>query len=392
MRIRLAIRAALPSVLALAAGCNSIEARNWNLGQVHDHDGEFKRVGALMSAWEYSVYAGISMVTGRRTKMRTPGVEVIDDPLGISVANLVHLSNFDPDDPRNAALQIEWFAFLAVQSPWKLDRERCVIELGRHGRRLGVSAPSAPPPEGEAAGVDEVVELVRRLMDAVEGLARSDASDPEPAAELEAACAAAREPSYDRAGALRVLRATTSLGRASVSSSRLEPLDRLNAHLQRICVERALAESLLDPEPLVRAAALRACVQTFGEGVLAEFLMMLCRSRVAFAETMLLSVFDLVAERGLPAVPETLGGRPFPEAQRERERLVWIDRLVQAAVHHPSGTVRISAMKALATATGAPSSLREDEWQLWWSEEGPRMEGALPGAGGGAPAGGGGAP
>jgi HEAT repeat protein len=108
----------------------------------------------------------------------------------------------------------------------------------------------------------------------------------------------------------------------------------------------------------VRAAAVGACVEAFGDSALAELLLQLDREPSVEVQC---AVLRAVARRGLPEPSAELKATAGDELEER-----WIQALLHQAFDHPSGTVRVAAMRALARVAGRDhGSLREEDWQAW---------------------------
>lgn len=387
--------AAIGVAFGLVSGsCRNVDAPVWNLRQLHDFDGSFKREGALLSTWEFNLRASLGPEGQRESFFADPPVELFEDPLGDSLENLLLLASYDRDDPIVGALQIEWFAFLAVESPWFLDRERCVVELGKHAKRLELSEDSVRQNlELPLATPDDLRAILTGLFDATDRVSRN----PGPGAteELIAACDAAREYQYDIDGSRRLLGQITStlrLGSRNLASTLgaltgggggvdedLEPLQELSFHLQRMTVQLALIEASRDPHPLVKAAAIEAIVRCFGVRQLATFVDLLTSTLVpgedgqlpaALAPEITLKILELVAEHGIPELPDEVQGVPVTERHRVEFEASALNTLIVHATTDPHSRIRVAAALALKTATGgALDTLREEEWYHWWWDQ-----------------------
>ena len=241
-----------------AGGCHVVEAKVSNLDQLHDEDGRHRYSAALEGDLEYFLrhrVAGLLTTTGAWIAAKEPST--VEDPAGECLANLLDLGDFPRQDPRIAGRQVEWFARLAVDDPYRLSRERCVLALGRAGAGLAAGVPVplartevASGPEALAEALTAVVRSFRELREASGAVRATRELD------LEAACAVVAELPLDLDGALRALRVATDLVRsAGLSDPDFEPVRALANDMQRVCIRRALASALLDEDPLVRAAA-----------------------------------------------------------------------------------------------------------------------------------------
>jgi hypothetical protein len=294
----------------------------------------------------------------------------VEAPEAHCLAELRDLAQYNTSTPRVAALQVSWFARLAVEDPWTLCRERAVLELGAHGKRLGLQRLDlAGLGDGEtAAGAPWVARVLARLVKwtradlAIGRTADAEGGFGEQRGELELACAEVKALPLDLAGARRLLRGTAHLvGSASAHGAARAPLEDVTRHLERTCVARALAQALADRAPQVRAAAIAASVEAVGPLILADFVAQLG----GFPEEVeRVRLFSLIEQHGLPL------SQDVSSARREARREGLLVLLVRRA-HDPldSGRTRAAAMGALGRlAPDGPRSLREEEWGHWLRE------------------------
>lgn len=385
---------ALMGFALLGSSCRNVDAPVWNLRQLHDFDGSFQRQGALLSTWEFNLRASLGPAGQREGFFSDPPLDYIEDPLGSALENLLILSSYDRDDPIIGALQIEWFSFLADKSPWFLERERCVIELGKHAKRLELSDGSVHQNlELPLATPDDLRDILTQLFEATDRVSR----DPGPGAteQLIAACDAAREFQYDLDGSRRLLGQITStlrLGSRNLASTLgalagggggvdadLEPLQELSFHLQRMTVQLALILAVVDPHPLVKAAAVESIVRCFGPSQLCNFLDLLGNSQIPREDGTLpppldpqftLKILALAAEYGIPELPDVVQGVSVTERHRIEFKATVLQALIVHATTDPSSRIRVAAALALKTATGgALDTLREEDWYHWWWDQ-----------------------
>ncbi len=353
------IQAALAA--ALAAGCHVVDAKAWNLKELHDDTGHHRYSGALESDMEFFFRHQVApsfAVGGARFEDKT--AIAIPDPATACLENLIGLEAFGDRDPHIAAMQVEWFARLAVSDPARLSRERAVHGLARAGARLSAGIPTALAKDQTPAGPEAVGEalagLVRASRPVLERGLRATAAQR---LDLDAACQVIEGMTLDVDGARRTLRAAADLSAAAGAGNlAAAPLSRLSEELQRRCVRQALAAALFDPEPLVRAAAVEAAVKSAGSRVLNEILVQLPHE---MSPEVLVRVMDVVRHVGLPDVAPA-DSNATPEQWREIRLTLIYDLL-----DRPESAVRVGAMRALARVSDAGiASLREEDWQSWW--------------------------
>ena len=354
------------AVLACSlAACNVPGARVHNLKELHEDTGRHALTAQILNGPEYYLRYGLADLFGSGlVKVREGEAQGIKNPLASCLTNASALARVESDDESVHADQVALFAWLAVDDPWHLTRETCVRALGPHGRRLEVEIQGAPP--SAPAGVPEVRDALARLVAAVRQ------SGPGSTDALSGACEAIEALELERNGALRLLRGSSALSEAfSGGDPRAERLGKTVRRLESICVREALLAGLKDEPPAdaggsypgwrnprVRAAAVGACVEAFGESALAELLLQLDREPSVEVQC---AVLRAVARRGLPEPSAELAAAAGDELQDR-----WIEALLTQAFDHPSGTVRVAAMRALARVAGrAHGSLREEDWQAW---------------------------
>ena len=349
----------------LASACSTVAPSIHNLRELHDGDGSLNRTGMLVGHLEYYLRYEVPLLL-RRGKPFEPGEpERIDDPSGRSFEELLELATGDPSNARTRRQQIEWFAFLAVDSPWKLDRERCVIELGKLGEFLELE-----PEEAAAGSQPATVEAVglglQRILAGANAI-HSQGFEVGPS-ELERGCAELRALRFDRRAALSALRGIGPIeDNLDRGDARYAALFELSEHVQRVLCQRALEEALRDPEALVITAAIRASTRVFGEQVLLQFTLQLLEGRAQFDDAILLELLTLLRERGLPDPPSA--DPALAELRRETFRFSALEFLVETSSEHPSGRVRLAAQRALAELSGQDFGPREELWMPWWLAE-----------------------
>jgi hypothetical protein len=140
------------------------------------------------------------------------------------------------------------------------------------------------------------------------------------------------------------------------------PLSALSLDLQRLCVRRALARAIDDPEPIVTAAALSSAARIGGRHAIDTVLFDRLRRWINDPNAppeVLISIADTLAASG-----------PLPEvaANGGRTRDEWLGALYALATRRPEEDVRVHAMMALSRLSGAGfASLHEEDWQEWWT-------------------------
>jgi hypothetical protein len=345
------------ALLALAASaCQVTESNIYNLAQLHENDSKHRYQAALESDIEYVLrhqVAGLFRGAGASLAQKSPSK--LEDPPADCLENLIELEHYTGTSARLRAQQIEWFARLSIEDPWKLSRERAVIGLGHVGVKIGAGMPARLGTDQHSAGPDELAPALEQLIDAVRQLRESRPGAAERLAEV---CDSIQKLEIDLDAGRRALRAVTEL--ASISGSKAaEPLQTLSAHLQRVCVRRALGRALDDPEPRVRIAALGAVAECGGAEALD--VVFFERLRTEREGEVVIAMLHILSARGLPDA-----GAP-----RLRSREDWLSALYQLLPSRPESDVRVAAMRALGALSGSGlRSLREEDWQAWWYARG----------------------
>ena len=364
------------AALALASltACNLPRAKLANLREVHQPDGRMSYVGNVQSDLEYALSAALvnSPVSIQGLDGLSAADGVIEDPCGIDLENLNDLARANSKDIFHSGLQVEAFGWLGPDDQYVLGRERAVIELGKAARRLELDGPLGSPEV--AATPEEVSPVLARLARAGLGSlpVELEGEDLESAAlegsGLSAAIVAVRALDFDRAGALRALAVCDVLfhrvdALRKGTASEAQELRALALELQAKIVGLALAETLGDPSPLVRAAAYEALAKLPGGAPLGLLKLGATDPDPEVASRSML----FLARHGLPL-------ERVPVEARESARKDWIDFLVGQA-QSPDPRTSFGACCALVEVSGAGStSLRPEDWTAWWRSENPDEE------------------
>ena len=347
-------------VVSSLVGCHSVDARVWNLKQLHADTGQHKYSGALEGEFEFFLrHVVTAPLTATGAKLADKAPVRIDDPAGECLDELIALESLDSHNERTAAVQIEWESRMAGEDPWVLSRERALAALGAHGARLGAVVPAAPAAEPAPAGPEAVssalAALVKSARPWIDGARTKSATAK---ADLAAACELLAELPLDLSGARRALRVTTDVWvQAGTRRPDAQPIADLVHALERSAIARALAHGLDDEAPRARAAALTAGVESGGTAVLASYLPRLHDEQ---DPQVLARLCLTVREHGVP------GAAHGDEAARHTREL-WLAGLMHLAIERPESVVRVAAMQALADASESGlASLREEDWRRWW--------------------------
>jgi hypothetical protein len=351
----------LVGLALLTSACRVADAKVWNLKELHEDTGRHKYTGALENDFEYTLRHMIAPGFGGTTlNLSEKSADPIPDPATECLDNLIALEKCDAADPRVSGLQVEWFSRLAVDDPSRLSRERAIEALGHAGARLQAGLPLGLAKDQVPAGAEAAGEAMTQLVRAVGPVLASKAKATETQrADLAAACKVIEDMVLDLAGARRLLRVTVEFAASAKGDvPGVEPLRNLSVELQRRCIRQALAAALLDPAPLVRAAAVEAATRCAGPQVLESVLVQLERER---SPEVLLGVLRLVRESGLPAASSE-------HTQAEQAAIHDLElSVLYNLLGNTDGEVRVAAMLTLSRVSGAGiASLREEDWQAWW--------------------------
>jgi hypothetical protein len=376
VKLPLAHRAGLvPAILAAClASCSAVnrtfdaldvinlpETRAYNLEQLHLADHNHRFVAHQTGDVQYLMKRGISGFQPGRHIYDEAQVEKIDDPTIECLAELISLCKFDPDNVVTSSLQVEWCARIATGDSWRLSRERALFELGRAAQRLDVGVPRGIE-AGTAAPVEEVVDAITKLIRAYRPTVERSVKNmtPDEWTALEEAVDGIHSLTLDLDSGRRTLKGVNALLEPAKGKPRVrELLDPLALDLQRRLVSQAIDAALSDPLPSVRAVAVWVAVQSGGDVVLAQTITQLGPQT---SEEVIGTVMRMVELYGLPDENPELSGENY-----DRARQRWLATILEFAVNHPSGQVRVRCMRALGEASGANlDSLREEDWQRWW--------------------------
>jgi hypothetical protein len=364
--LRVSRALALLLAASTGAGCKVADSRAWNLNEIHDEATHHRYTGRIEGETEYfwrHEVAGSLAVGGAKFEDKTP--VAVPDPATTCLENLIALEDYGDQNPRTLGMQIEWASRLAAADPWRLTRERAAYMLGRAGKKISAGIPTGLPEGSHPSGPDAVSEalagLLRASRPALDHGSRMTATEK---LDLDSACQVVAGMTLDLDGARRLLHASFDLV-AAIGSGKpaAASIAELALELERRCIRFALADALKDPDPTVRASAVDAAVRCAGPDVLDPILLQLDNEA---SQEVVVRVCELVREVGLPqgTLHGTISGaQPTPE-QAQMARLGAIYKVVG----RPEGWVRVSAMRTLGAVSGAGfQSLREEDWQAWWT-------------------------
>ena len=356
-----------------------MDARVENLRALHDAEGRVQREAVIVSdfGWLTRQFLGALRFQGGQNAFDgTP--KRLDRPYDVSLENLIELGEADAEDDRILGLQAELFSWLAVDCNYALSRERSVLNLRRVGRQLGLEDASRPLSEERAIQPGIALDWLRELRAALEPYFNGDVSAPPPAA-VSSAVGAVDVTALDRDGARRLLRAMNVWRDApGWGTTELASLAELRMELAKRSVELALAESLSDEAPRVRAAALDACVR-LSENRLPRLL----RAGLTEAEPeVVVRSLRLLRDNGIPSSED----EPGYQGTEEDYRAAWIDLVQRLLRVSPEGPIAVAGCQALAKITDAGfTSLRPEVWNAWWERETAAIQEAAEAAASAAP-------
>ncbi len=365
---RAAIGAALSS-LALLGSCRAVDARAWNLDQLHDSEGRHHYRAALEGRVEYFFrHVLATMIAGTKASLAQKSPGEVDDPSGACLGELLELEKLDASDRYTRARTIEWCARLAVEDRATLSRERALYALARAAAPLGRFLPIALPKDRTPAGAEAVGHALSTLVNSARPVLGLAAWDETARADFEASLALVRGLDLDLAGARRALRVGCDLAeRAGWTNGRTRGLTALVEELERTCVSRSIARALADDEPVVQSAAIEASESVAGRGVLAGLLFQGAQ-QVRTPPLVLERILARLAQGGLVREAAEPGAPPPAELVEQQ-----LDALCHIAVQREEPEVRVAAMLTLSAVSGAGfQSLREEDWKAWWELRQPR--------------------
>lgn len=379
---------AATAAACLLAGCRTTSVAVQNLDAVLSSSDQFRYQGAtttpLRDLLESGFGAFLAAPFGREAPQ--PEVQPIPNPTKLSVTELIRLADSTQGGRawrQNESVRV--FARFAVGAPSQLARERALLELVPHARRLGVE--SLPPLDDAeiSANAPELLEALDGLVDAARARLADGAQASETSrADFEAAADVLQAATIDVAGGSRLLRALGPFLRAPrLPSDARERLEALSLDVQRRLVMQALRRGLSDRSSVARAAAYRAAIELLGDPFAIEAVFA-CTGRGDVKQ----ALGDRFNDFKLPQVPAIYGevhlavtdhfrvhGLPgiatahTPDALRLRGSLFTGLLRMAADDFLFDDTSRHGAMAALAAvSSGELETFREEEWTEWFRE------------------------
>jgi hypothetical protein len=363
--------AAILLPLVFFASCQIPRANLANLHEVHTPSGQISYRGRVQNDMEYALTRAFQSGSIRIEGFADLGGEdkAIEDPLLVCLENQLALSDADSSNRLNAGLQVEAFGWLAVDDQYALGRERAMLELGKHAKRLGVTGPGRPIQN--AATAEDLSPLLASLAKAGLGAL------PTAVVSLDTELYGGGSPdtlgeaitsllglNLDRDGALRVLAVCDVLRERSdklenADVATLARLDDLQQAMQIAIIEQAFLAGMSDSSARVRIATLHGLVNLQGgppDGTLLVFATDPDQDVVAAAMTW-------VTNNGIPFPTEGL-----TEADLALYKSEWI-RFLVGQCQSPNGVISMKTCEALGTVSEASfRSLRPEDWTVWWRE------------------------
>ncbi len=337
-------------LLGLSTGCHSADASAWNLREVHDSAGGYDRRSAPMGHLEFNLRSAFDALGGGWVE-RNLGLEgkperILERPDETARRELLRLAKTEGSSPRLRGSRVEFGAWLVVDSPSAVVRERAALMLLDEARSLGGVTVQQEPDE-DALDAEGMTALVESLFAACDG-----GGD----LELGRVLGQIESVTLDRDGAVRLQRAmNVQLRQPSRIAPAKERFLAVHEELRRRACALGLGSALRDVNDTVQAPAVRAVWDVEPEQGLELYIQAL--------------------ERGLPRVLETLGhgvradGLP-PEQRSGKALLVWFEALIRAT-DAPDGPAAVAAARALQSlAPEAEAFLRHEDWVNWWGKTG----------------------
>ncbi len=353
----------LVGVLVLGSGCKVAEARMWNLREVHEPNGRPRRKAKTQSDAAYLMERTLRTLELGANESAKAEEKPLADPLGTCFSNLVALSECDATKDMSAALMAEGFAWLAIDCTYALSRDRAARAMGPLAARLKVD--KALPPPAEPAATDDITTAYQTLVVAAGPIVRGERGSSLDVRDAALAIGALQP---DRAGTLRLLKATNVLLEEGGKKSALDPLRGLQRSLAKRALALALHEGMDDEDGRVVAAILNSRLMLEGENKekLLEWTLATPHEGLRNSPELALEAIEWIAANGLPAqVPQEDGSLALDEGARNER---WTGAFIQM-LGEVQGQLVPACSRALARLTGHPATIRPEEWLAWWRWE-----------------------
>lgn len=300
----------------------------------------------------------------------------VHDPSLESLHQLLYLLDAPHDSLATELRLIRQLSRYAVFCPGRLGRERALLGMGPWLAKLSVQSPLDPPRVPLEAS--DVSALLRAFGDAWAKAPHDGLTG------LEGASLDLLDAEIDMEGLWRVLKGLETLAEKNRANEEMKPLMlELARALEGRALALALGAGLIDPDPLVRAAAMEAGMRNLGYSFIQEALESLTPSRtdqqgrvqrtrthgllpIVPGEGLVVQrVLNQLAELGLRLPQETA-----PDlAETVRRRVIGLVIAISYDVVSFDESSRTAALRALgALAPEGPNSRRKEEWEAWWRE------------------------
>lgn len=392
----MALRPVLPKLAALPAaallglaGCRTTSVATQNLDAVLSSSDGFRYQGDTTTVFKDTFAGFVERLTlGLGGTSEEAELDKIPNPTRLGLENLILLgkSRQGPAAWRHSE-QVRVFTRFARSAPSQLLRERALLELRTHGRRLRVPTEFTPLGEAEAANAAELLVSLDGLVDATRRLLAEGGETAR--VDFDAAVAVLEGASYDVQGGSRLLRAIGPFLKGSrLPAAQRERLEELSLAVQRRLVREALAYGTGDPSPVARAAAMVSNIEVFGDPFLVEATLAMVPDRYVPAELLErhrtfavpqvpadfgevhLAVCGALRARGLP---EPVQGGDVEALQLRGSLLAALRLMAINDLAYPARS-RNAAMRALGVLSGgALATLREEEWNRWFEAEADQL-------------------
>lgn len=369
-------------------GCRSTSVATQNLDAVLGSNDQLRYRGDTTTVFRDVFASLVEEVTfGAGSTSEEATLDPIPNPTELGLENLILLarSRQGPDGWLHNE-QVRVLTRYARFAPSQLLRERAFLELGAHAVRLDVPAKFVAPEE--VATASELAGVLNVLVDATRSLLEDRSSDAAQA-EFGGALARMAGTGHDIQGGTRILGAISPFLRGSgIGGAQKGAMEELAVTVQRRCVREALQAGLYDPSPVVRAAAMRAGIEAFGEPFLVECALALVPP--AFTSDEVRARFGAFGVPSVPsdfvevhiAVGEALARNGLPAEARGSAidalelKLVLFSSLHFVAINDllfPSRS-RHAIMRSLGVLSGGELvTYREEEWDTWFQDRADQL-------------------